>query len=86
MLNCKQVSELVSESLDRKLTFWQRANLWMHLGMCGLCRRFRRDLVHVHEATRKYEEAIERGDLEVNLKLSDESRDRIKQLLKTKSP
>lgn len=48
MLNCKQVSQLVTESLDKTPGFWARMNLWMHLGMCGLCWQFRKTVLRVH--------------------------------------
>jgi len=82
MLSCKEVSKLVSQSLDGKLSFWQRLSLWMHIGMCGLCWQFRKDVAHIHKEARRHsmddEEVVE--DSEV--KLSDESRDRMKRLLK----
>ena len=84
MLNCKDVSKLVSESLDHELSFWQRFNLWMHLSMCRLCWSFRKDLVHLHEETREHARHIELGaEEEPDVKLSDESRDSMKRLLKS---
>ncbi len=81
MLNCKDVSKLVSESLDRKLPFWARVGLWMHLGMCRVCWGFRRDLVHIRNETRQHSEAIERDVHETDVKLSEETRQRMKRLL-----
>lgn len=84
MLSCKEVSKLVSESLDRKLSWWQRINLWMHLGMCGLCSRFRKDMIHLHEETQQHAEEIEQDTADADVKLSDDSRDRMKRLLESK--
>ncbi|MBI3836624.1 MAG: hypothetical protein HY288_01650 [Planctomycetia bacterium] len=81
MLNCKDVSKLLSESLDRKLPFWTRVRLWMHLGMCRLCWGFRRDLMHIHRETRQHADEIERDVHEAEGKLSEESRERMKRLL-----
>lgn len=41
MLTCKETARLVSESLDRKLSLWQRMNLRLHLMMCGACSAYR---------------------------------------------
>lgn len=40
MLNCKQTSKLVSQSLDRPLTFSDRLKIRFHLLMCAACKRF----------------------------------------------
>lgn len=84
MLNCHDVSKLISESLDRKLSLWQRLNLWMHLGMCGLCWGFRKSLVHIHKEARQHAEEIERDAVDSEIKLPDESRERMKRLLESK--
>lgn len=45
MLNCRQVSEMASRSLEEKLSLGERMNYWMHLMMCPFCRRFARQMV-----------------------------------------
>lgn len=86
MLNCKDVSKLVSESLDRKLPLWKRVNLWMHLCMCKLCWRFRKDLNHLHGETREIAEQFEHEAMETEPKLSAESRERLKRIIASHSP
>lgn len=83
MLSCKEVSHLVSESLDRKLSFWQRIQVRLHLLMCGLCSRFRKQTLFLRDAARHYLMAVE-ADTEDTASpgLSPEARDRIKRSLK----
>jgi hypothetical protein len=82
MFSCKQVSHLVSESLDRKLPFWTCMQLWMHLGMCGLCFRFRKTMVRVDNEVRQHADEVENTSTDSDAKLSDEARDRIRAALK----
>lgn len=49
MLNCKQACSLYSESLDRKLTVTERANLCLHLVLCRHCRRYRKQLLFIRK-------------------------------------
>ncbi|MDP6555245.1 MAG: hypothetical protein QGF59_17315 [Pirellulaceae bacterium] len=81
MLNCKQVSRLVSESLDRKLSLWQRLNLWMHLSLCRFCAGFYSDIKHLHRAAERHAEEIENDSGSPDEFLSPDARRRIKQAL-----
>ncbi|MDP1755729.1 MAG: zf-HC2 domain-containing protein [Methylotenera sp.] len=44
MLTCKQVSQLVSQSLDRPLSWSERVQLKLHVLMCNACRHFKHQL------------------------------------------
>ncbi len=81
MLNCKEVSRLVSQSLDRKLPFWQRMGVWIHLSMCKLCWGFRKDLLNLRSAARQYADEIKMNASEPNAALSEEVRERIQHAL-----
>lgn len=83
MLSCKEVSHLVSESLDRKLPFWQRMQVRMHLLMCRFCSRFRKQTLFLRDAARHYLMAVEETETAASTGLSPEARDRIKKSLKT---
>lgn len=50
MLNCKEVSNLLSDQLDRRLGFMERVNLHIHLAMCAACSRVGRQLGFLREA------------------------------------
>ena len=82
MLSCKEVSYLVSESLDRRLPFWQRVRVRLHLLMCRFCARFRRQTLFLRAAARHYLMAVESTDNVASVGLSPEARERIKRSLK----
>lgn len=44
MMSCREVSELVSQGLDRKLGAGERFALGLHFGICRSCARFNRQL------------------------------------------
>jgi hypothetical protein len=83
MLTCKEVSQLVSDSLDRKLLLWQRVQVRMHLLMCRFCSRFRKQTLFLRDAARHYLMAVEETETATSAGLSPEARVRIKQSLKT---
>ena len=82
MLTCKDVSRLVSESLDRKLPLRQRIQVRMHLLMCRLCSRFRKQMAFVREAARHY--MVGGEDTDPSTGLSPEARERMKQALRAR--
>lgn len=71
MLTCKEISKLVSESLDRKLSLRQRMGVQLHLMMCSLCRTYRQQMRALRNIVRHSEEFPTEH-------LSDEARARIK--------
>ena len=61
MLSCREVSELVSQSLDRRLGLVERSRLHMHLRVCDACRNFRRQMAFLRKAARNHP-ALKRKD------------------------
>ena len=53
MLNCKQTTELLSQSLDRPSTFRERLAMRMHLLVCHGCRNFKQQLAFIRRAARE---------------------------------
>jgi hypothetical protein len=53
MLSCRKASELASRSLDRPLTAGERITLTLHLAICGICRRYRRQIMFISRAARE---------------------------------
>ncbi len=79
MFNCKEMTRVVSESLDRDLRLFERIGLRMHMSMCRRCPRFKDQLLAIREILRLY--AAGEDEREPSHTLSPEARDRIKQSL-----
>ncbi|GAV19128.1 hypothetical protein MMIC_P0057 [Mariprofundus micogutta] len=74
---CHQISRLASESLDRKLSPWERLRYHVHLAMCGNCKNCDNNLKLIRNAS----ELIQKtryGDIT----LSDDQREKMHQILK----
>ena len=51
MLNCKQVTRLVSQSMDARLPWYQRLSIRVHLLYCVWCRRYAAQVKFLRRAT-----------------------------------
>jgi hypothetical protein len=68
MLNCKQTSLLVSQSLDRPLTWRERLAVRIHLLICVYCRRFTQQLKLIRRHMQAWQQqAAESQDIELPL-------------------
>lgn len=82
-MKCKEVTRLLSESLDRELPWRARIGIWLHFVFCRCCARYVQNVRLIREvfkhrrARLEVEPAAEEGPA-----LSDEARDRMKNLLK----
>ena len=54
MLSCKEITHLLSESQDRKITVAERVHLEMHLAMCKGCKNFKSQMSFLREACKRY--------------------------------
>ena len=79
MYNCKEVTQMVSESLDRKLPLHQRMGMRFHLSMCRFCSRFRKQLLILRKAMRVQDSYVE--DAKHPLTLNTKTKERIKRSL-----
>lgn len=80
MLSCQEISRLVSESLDRKLPWHRRMEVWLHLKMCRLCSGFWGNLLRIRTAARESAAADEPLPDGPD-RLSSESKDRMRRLI-----
>jgi hypothetical protein len=78
MLDCKEASRLVSQSLDRRLDWRERCGLALHLAMCAACRRFARQLRWLRQAWQHFARRVEADE---SLKMPQEATQRIREVL-----
>ena len=81
MLSCKDVTRLLSESMDHSLPIGKRVGVRFHLLICKFCARYERQLLLIRETVRRLaamEDAY--GSLTVE-RLSEESKERIRSSL-----
>ncbi len=72
MLTCKEVTEMVSNKLDRKLSLIERLKLKLHLMICKHCKSYANQLNFIHALSNRADEHIEA--LEIGLSASAKNR------------
>ena len=81
MPNCREVSRMVSESMDVRLPFSRRMSMWVHLMMCRYCYRFRRQILFLRKMSRiDAEDAVDTLDGQ-DAALSPSARERLKKIV-----
>jgi hypothetical protein len=53
MLNCRQVTRLVSQSMDEQLPWYRRLAVRVHLLYCVWCRRYASQVLFLRKAARE---------------------------------
>ena len=81
LMSCKHASRLISQSLDRPLSWRERFSLRLHLSLCDMCTRFQRHLHVLRTAVRQLTDKVEQDD---SLQLPQQARQRIAQALDSK--
>jgi hypothetical protein len=81
---CKQMTALMSESLERRLTVRERVTLRLHLWVCIWCVWYLEQLRLLRATLRERAEQAEAED-GAALQLSTEARERLKRALKGES-
>jgi hypothetical protein len=82
MLSCKDVTRLISESMDRSLPLGKRIGVRIHLLMCQLCARYEQQLLLIRETVRRLAAAEEQPEGPPEETLSEEARARIMKSLR----
>jgi len=79
MLSCKDVTKLLSESMDRSLPLGTRIGVHLHLIICKWCARYERQLLLIRETARRLAATLETPGGSFRDTLSEEARERIRQ-------
>ena len=81
MLSCKDVTQLISRSMDHSLPIGKRIGVRLHLLMCKFCSRYERHLLLIRETVRGIV-ATEGKPGEPGETLSEEAKERIRKSLR----
>ena len=77
MLSCKDVTRLISESMDRSLPLRKRIGVRFHLLICQFCARYERQLALIRETVRHLLAAEDAPGGPLGEPLSEEAKERI---------
>ena len=83
MLSCKDVTRLISESMDRSLPLRKRIGVRLHLLICNLCSRYKRQLLLIRETVRRLAAMEDAYGSLPGEPLSEEAKGRIRKSLAT---
>jgi hypothetical protein len=81
MLSCKDVTRLLSESMDHSLPLGKRIGVRLHLVICRFCAKYERQLLLIRETARRLVAVEEMGGGSAGERLSEEARERIRKSL-----
>ncbi len=79
MFKCKDISHLISRSMDQKLPLRIRIGIKFHLMMCHLCLRYKKQLELIHKAISKLD--TDKEEQFPVTQLPDQTKEKIKKNL-----
>jgi hypothetical protein len=83
MLSCKDVTQLLSESMDSSLPIGKRIGVRLHLLICKFCLRYERQLLLIREIARRLAVMEATSGPASGEFLSEEAKERIRKSLAT---
>ena len=78
MITCKQVSKALAENRIHELPWHKRLGLKLHIKLCFVCGKANTQIVQLQNGIKKMLDR-EDDDLYVNVRLSDEAKEKLKQ-------
>ena len=82
MLSCRDVTQLISESMDQSLPLGKRIGVRLHLLICRFCARYERQLLLIRDTVRRLVGAEEIPGEPPWETLSEEAKARIRNSLR----
>jgi hypothetical protein len=59
MRSCRDITALVSQGLDKKLSLGERLAIGLHVVMCSRCRNFQSQTLFISKAGQRYTEQLQ---------------------------
>lgn len=81
MLSCRDVTRLISDSMDRTLPAGKRIGVRVHLLLCRFCARYKRQLLLIRDTVRRISAAEGDPAGTITDTLSPKARERIRKSL-----
>lgn len=79
--DCREITPTIGESLDRRLGWWERFVMKLHMFTCDRCKRYLHHLRFLHRTLRQHGEKIADPEPVAGSEFRAESKDRMKRLL-----
>ena len=86
MLSCKDVTRLLSESMDHSLPLGKRVGVRLHLLICRFCARYERQLLLIRETVRRLAAMEDAYGSLIGEPLSEEAKERIRKSSQLRNP
>ena len=81
--SCKEMTRLLSDSMERRLPLPRRFSMRLHFLICKWCKRYQGQLLFIRGILRRQPEKLEEAG---TASLSPQARERIKQALTRRKP
>lgn len=83
--DCKTMTPVLSQSLDRRLSLREKIVVKLHLFTCGFCGGYFKQIKFLSEAMRKRRESSPENEILTSAKMSSDSKEKLKSALKSAS-
>ena len=60
MRSCRDITALVSQGLDKKISLGERLAIGLHVMMCSSCRNFQSQSQFIRKAAQRYTEQLQK--------------------------